>query len=222
MYLYYLKGREDLARKYFQQAKERYAGGGSPAAEKGHYNLQLGDFARVRMEDDLNFQDVELILFWIRRAWLNGLADRDRGVMFRYLRAGKQKYDAVLEDRQTERKFDEAAQARQGLPPFEQLVLDEFQALMMSSQYSLPQKASIWELAAPLLAGLSDEQPMVFQAYAALLPVVGMQAQMEGWGEEVVANFRVPRGYQEWVEQNTRGQGQGNTPVVPFRPGGQP
>ncbi|MGB0768892.1 MAG: hypothetical protein ACPGYV_14420, partial [Phycisphaeraceae bacterium] len=111
-------------------------------------------------------------------------------------------YDTMLEDRQTSRKADLDVQARQGLPPFEDMVLEQFVGLMQSAEYSLPQKAGIWQLGAPLLNGVSDQRALLFEAYAMMLPSVRTQAAAEGWGDAVTANFPQPRGFQEWYQQN--------------------
>ncbi|MGB0768112.1 MAG: hypothetical protein ACPGYV_10415, partial [Phycisphaeraceae bacterium] len=77
VYLYFFEGKELKAREYFDRAKALYADSEtSPAARDGHYNLNLPDFARVRMEDDLAFQDVARIIYAIRMAWSHGLAQR--------------------------------------------------------------------------------------------------------------------------------------------------
>jgi len=215
VYLYYFEGKERLARDYFDRASELYASSPtSPAANDGHYNLNLPDFARVRMEDDLGFQEVARINYMIRSAWSRGLAQRDASVMKRYLDAAKTIYDDFLEDRQTERKADLVAQARQGLPPFDQLVRDHFVEMMISPEYSLPQKAGIWQLGGPLLNAYSDDSPLAYEAYAMMMGPIRTFASAEGWGEEITANFPKPRGFDEWYQQaNPQSQPQPPLPL---------
>lgn len=216
VYLYYFKGRMDLASKYFEKCKALYDRPDnmqSPAMADGDYNLSISDFARVRLEDDLGFQGVAMIDFWIRQAWSRGLAERDPSVMARYLGAAKETYDSFLEDRQNTRKSDLSAQARQGLPPFEDLVLQAFLELMSTTDYSLPQKSGIWQLAAPLLAGISEKRPLVFEAYMFMQRTIQAQAQAEGWEIDLRSAFPEPKGFAQWYQQQ-----QQNTPA-PLRPG---
>lgn len=216
VYLYYFEGDEDTAYDYYQKCRELYADSEtSPAARDGHYNLSLRDFAIVRFEDELGFQDVAMINFWINFAWRNGIAERDRAVMARYLDAAKDRYDTFLEDRQTEVRGDRDAQGRQALPPFEDLLLQQYLEMMVSSEYSLIQKSRIWQLSAPLLAGLSEERPLIYECYAMLRPLAQNQIEIEGWGVETNAAFPPPRGFAEWYQQVTNPSG---TPA-PLRPG---
>ncbi|MGB1125527.1 MAG: hypothetical protein ACPG4Q_10005 [Phycisphaeraceae bacterium] len=203
VYLYYYDGQENRARDYFARAKEIYENSEqSPAAREGHYELNLPDFARVRLDDDLGFQYVQLINVRIQMAWKQGLAERSQNVMKRMLDAAKATYDDFLEERQTNQRADLSVQARQGLPPFEDLVLAQFIELMASTQYSLPQKAQTWQLALPLLAGASDERALVYEAYGRIMPFLESQAQLEGQTVDISAAFPQPRGYDQWYQQN--------------------
>jgi len=214
-YLYYFSGRQDLARKYFDQAKKLYASSkSSPAAGDGQYNLSLSDFARVRLEDDLGFQQMQMINYWIRLAWTNGLASRDRNVMARYLGAAKQTYDKFLEDRQTSSKGEEGVQGRQAIPPFEDLVLGQFLMMMNSSEFSLPQKSGIWQIGAPLLASLSRDRPIIYEAYAMMFNFIQSQAKAEGWGDQIYSAFPEPNGFREWFQQQQNAQPEGTPPPL--------
>eukprot|EP00752_Nemacystus_decipiens_P016929 g15157.t1 len=215
VYLYYYDGQETLARDYFNRVKELYGkedNNASPAYRDGHYNLSLPDFARVRLDDDLGFQFQQLINRRIRMAWTYGLTERSRAVMKRHLDAARQTYDDFLEDRQTTARADLDVQSRQGLVPFEDLVLNQFVEIMASTLYSLPQKSGIWQLAAPLLVSVSDERQLLFEAYGRMSPFLTSQAQLEGRTGDISAAFPEPRGYKAWYEQNV-------TPQQPGLPG---
>lgn len=203
VYLYYYDGQETKARDYFERVKELYGNRAqSPAFNDGHYELNLPDFARVRLDDDLGFQWEQLIKTRIRMAWQYGLADRSRAVMKRHLDSAEQTYNDYLEDRQTTARGDQSVQARQALPPFEDLVLNQFIEIMGSTQYSLPQKSNTWRLAAPLLVAVSDERALLFEAYGRMVPFLTAQAQLEGQTGDLSAAFPEPRGYQAWYQQN--------------------
>jgi hypothetical protein len=213
VYLYYYDGQEVRARDYFKRAKELYENSEqSPAAREGHYELNLADFARVRQEDDLGFQNVQKIIARIKMAWTQGLDRRSRTVMQRYLDAAKASYDEFLEDRQTNQKADLDVQGRQNLPPFEDMVLAEFVEIMASTQYSLPQKARTWQLARPLLAGISDERALIYEAYGRMMPFLTSQAELEGQAVDINTVFPQPPGYDQWYQQNI-------TPQQPGLPG---
>ena len=203
VYLYYNDGQETTARDYFERVKELYSNRAqSPAANAGHYELNLPDFARVRLDDDLGFQWEQLINVRIKMAWQYGLAERSRAVMKRLLDAAEQTYNDFLEDRQTTSRGDLDVQARQALLPFEDYVLIQFVEMMGSTQYSLPQKSGAWQLAAPLLNSASKERPLLFEAYGRMMPFLTAQAQLEGTDGDINAGFPMPRGYQEWYQQN--------------------
>lgn len=203
VYLYYFDGQETRARDYFERVKELYSNRAqSPAAQDGHYELNLPDFARVRLDDDLGFQWAQLINVRIKMAWQYGLAERNQSLMKRHLDAAKQTYDDFLEDRQTTSRADLDVQARQGLPPFEDLVLIQFIEMMRSTQYSLTQKSDTWRLAAPLLVSASDERALLFEAYVRMTPFLRSQAELEGQTGDLSAAFPEPRGFQAWYQQN--------------------
>ena len=207
VYLYYYDGQEIRARDYFAQAKELYENSEqSPVAKAGEYELGLADFARVRLDDDLGFQWKQLIDARIRLAWKYGLADRSRPVMKRMLDAAKATYDDFLGERETTARGDESVLGRQDLPPFEDLVLEEFIEMMGSTQYSLPQKSGIWQLAAPLLAEVSDERALVYEAYTRMIPFLATQAELEGQTVNISDGFPRPRGYEQWYQQNIQQQ----------------
>lgn len=213
VYLYYYDGQETRARDYFARAKKLYANSQqSPAAQSGDYELGLADFARVRLDDDLGFQWKQLIDARIRMAWKYGLAERSRAVMKRHLDAAKATYDGFLEERQTTARADLDVQGRQNLPPFEELVLSQFIEIMGSTQYSLPQKSGIWQLAVPLLAEMSDERALVYESYGRMMPFLTAQAQLEGQAIDVAAVFPPPPGYDQWYQQN----------IAPQQPPGLP
>lgn len=210
VYLYYFEGKEELAFDYLQKCKELYANNpNSPAANAGHYNLSLRDFAIARMQDDLGFQNIASIYFWIDFAWRRGLAERSTAVMARYLDAAKNRYDHFLKERQTEQRGDRGVQARQGLPPFEDILLQQYQGMMLSSEYSLGQKSIIWRNSAPLLASLSQDRPLLYECYKMLRPTVEQQLEVEGWQVDLDAEFPAPRGYAQWNQQFLQG------PVIP-------
>lgn len=218
VYLYYYDGQEVKARDYFERVKKLYSDREqSPAMKDGHYELNLPDFARVRLDDDLGFQTQQLISAKIRMAWSFGLAERSTAVMKRYLDSAKATYDEFLEERQTTARADLDVQARQGLLPFDEMVLNQFIDMMSSTQYSLPQKSGIWQLAAPLLNSISQERPLLFEAYDRMRPYLTTQAQLEGRSGDIANAFPKPRGYDEWVQQNTAGQ-----PPLPGLPLPQP
>jgi len=203
VYLYYFEGRQDLARKYYDRVKQLYADSErSPSARAGEYNLSLRDFAIVRFEDDLGFQNVAAINFWIRMAWRQGLENRSGAIMNRYLDTARQRYDTFLQERQTSAKADTDVRGRQNLPPFEELVLQQLFEMMMDNQYSLIQKSRIWQLAGPLLAARSEDRPLVYEAYAMLKPIAAQQIQVESWDVELPAAFPAPPGFDAWYEQN--------------------
>lgn len=203
VYLYYYDGQEARARDYFARVKELYEDNAqSPAAEAGEYELGLPDFARVRLDDDLGFQWKQLIDVRIKMAWKYGLAERSRAVMKRHLDSAKATYDGFLEERQTTARADLDVQARQNLPPFEELVLGQFIEIMGSKQFSLPQKSGMWQLAVPLLAQMSDERALVYESYGRMMPFLTTQADLEGQSADINAVFPPPRGYAEWYEQN--------------------
>ncbi|MFK7789729.1 MAG: hypothetical protein AB8C95_09595 [Phycisphaeraceae bacterium] len=207
VYLYYYDGQENRARDYFARAKELYENNPqSPAAGDGDYELGLPDFARVRLDDDLGFQWKQLIDARIKMAWQYGLAERSRAVMKRMLDAAKTTYDGFLDERQTTARADLDVQARQNLPPFDELVLAQFVEIMASTQYSLPQKSNIWGLAVPLLAQMSDERALVYECYGRMMPFLTSQAQLEGRPEDILAAFPQPRGYDQWYQQNIQPQ----------------
>lgn len=214
VYLYYYDGQETKARDYFERVKALYKDReASPAMQDGHYELNLPDFARVRLDDDLGFQWVKLINARIRMAWRFGLAERNRSVMKRHLDAARATYDGFLEERQTVARGSQDVQGRQALPPFEDLVLIQFLDLMRSTQYSLPQKSGIWQLAAPLLNSVSEERPLLFEAYGQMMGFLTSQAQLEGQSVDLNAAFPMPRGYEQWYQQNISQQ-----PALPGLP----
>ena len=139
----------------------------------------------------------------IRLAFQYGLDKRSTAVMKRHLDAAKQTYDEFLEDRQTTARADLDVQARQGLLPFEDLVLNQFLETMSSMRFSLPQKSSIWQLAAPLLASVSQERPLVYESYGRMVPYLQSQAQIEGRTmDDIAGAFPPPPGYAQWYQQN--------------------
>lgn len=210
VYLYYYDGQEVRARDYFKRVKEIYGNSErSPAAEAGEYELGLADFARVRLDDDLGFQWKQLIDARIRMAWKFGLAERSRAVMKRHLDAAKKTYDGYLEDRQTIARADLDVKARQTLDPFEDLVLVQFVEIMRSTQFSLPQKSGIWQMAVPLLASVSDERQLVYEAYGRMGAFLRTQAELEGMPGDISGAFPQPRGYEQWYQEN----------VGPIQPG---
>lgn len=216
VYLYYYDGQETLARDYFKRAKELYANNPkSPAARDGDYELSLPDFARVRLDDDLGFQFAQLINTRIRMAWSFGLAERSRAVMKRHLDSAERTYNDFLEERQTTQRADLDVQARQAMPPFEELVLAQFIELMASTQYSLPQKAGIWQLAVPLLADISKQRALVYEAYGRMMPYLQSQAQLEGRSTDLSAAFPQPNGYDQWYQQSVTPQPPLPTPRQP-------
>ncbi|MBX2852777.1 MAG: hypothetical protein KTR15_13665 [Phycisphaeraceae bacterium] len=215
VYLYYYDGQETKARDYFKRAKEIYADSPtSPVAEDGEYELSMPDFARVRFDDDLGFQNVMRILVRIRLAWRYGLAERSRAVMKRHLDSAKRSYDDYLEERQITARADLDVQARQNIPPFEDLVLSQFIEIMGSPEqgYSLPQKANIWQLAVPLLVAESDERALVYEAYARMIPFLISQAQLEGLSGDIRNAFPPPQGFEQWYQQNVAPQQPGLPP----------
>ncbi|MEM6504613.1 MAG: hypothetical protein AAF711_04010 [Planctomycetota bacterium] len=217
VYLYYYDGQEGKARDYFARVKEIYNkpdNTSSPAYRDGHYALNLPDFARVRLDDDLGFQYEQLINERIRRAWTYGLAERSQAVMKRHLDAAKATYDSYLEDRQTTSRADLDVQARQGMRPFEDLVLMQFIEIMASTQYSMPQKSGVWQLAAPLLNAISDQRDLLNESYALMMPYLSSQAQLESQAFNVAEVFPQPRNYQQWYEENVQPQ----QPALPGLP----
>lgn len=216
VYLYYYDGQTTLARDYFRRVKELYNKKDntiSPAYEEGHYELNLPDFARVRFDDDLGFQAVQLINTRIKMAWRFGLAERSRAVIQRHLSDAKKTYDDFLAERQTTARGDLDVQARQDLLPFEDYVMIQFIEMMASTEYSLPQKAGIWQLAAPLLAGISDKRPLLFEVYGRMIPFLTGQADLEGRSADLRAAFPEPPGYQAWYQQTIEQQ-----PALPGLP----
>lgn len=202
VYLYYFEGNQNMAQRYYDRVRELYAQReDSVDGVFGEYNLSLQDFAIVRMEDELGYQSVANINFWIRFAWQHGLEQRSRAVMNRYLNTAKQRYDDFLEDRQTVARGETDVLGRQALPPFENLVLQQLMEMMVSSEFSLLQKSRIWELSKPLLASRSTESPLVYQAYAALRPVAMRQIQIEQWNVPFATAFSEPEGFSAWFEQ---------------------
>jgi len=206
VYLYYFEGQDQLAREYYDRVKSLYdtpENMSSPARREGHYSLSLPDFARVRLADDLGFQNEALIMNMIRMAWTHGLAERDPGVMGRYLNAAKQAHDSYIEGLDTAQR-DPNAPGRQGIPiDFDELVVLGLTNLMTSGDYSIMQKRDIWILAAPLLNSQSTaEKPLVFQAYLEMIPIIAQQAEVEGYEQEVISAFPRPAGFDEWYQQN--------------------
>ncbi|MEO0474379.1 MAG: hypothetical protein AAF085_00220 [Planctomycetota bacterium] len=207
VYLYYYDGQETKARDYFNRAKSIYVGNeSSPVWQDGEYELSLQDFARVRLDDDLGFQWKQLIDSRIRLAWQYGIAERSQAVMKRHLDSAKQTYDGFLDERQTEARGDQSVQGRQNLPPFDELVLNQYVQIMAMPGNSLAQKSSLWRLGAPLLAGMSDERPLVYEAYFQMLPFIEGQAQLEGLTGDLTGAFPVPRGFEAWMQQNQQQQ----------------
>jgi hypothetical protein len=215
VYLYYYDGQEEKARDYFDRVKSIYGDSEkSVNARDGEYELSLPDFARVRFDDALGFQNVALINRRIELAIAYGLAERSRAVMKRHLDAAKRTYDGFLEERQTTARADLDVQGRQDLPPFEELVLNQFVELMSSTQYSLPQKTGIWQLSVPLLAAISDERALVYEAYGRMMPFLNSQGRLEGQTVDVATVFPQPRGYDQWYRANVTPQ----QPGLPLPP----
>jgi tetratricopeptide (TPR) repeat protein len=207
VYLYYYDGQETKARDYFKRAKEIYKDNPTSVQSRdGEYELSMPDFARVRFDDELGFQNVMLINRRIELAWQFGLAERSNAVMKRHLDAAKRTYEDFLEERQITSKADLDVQARQNIPPFEDLVLIQFIEMMASPQNSLPQKADTWRLAVPLLVAESDERALVFEAYVRMIPFLTSQAQLEGITGDIRNGFPVPPGFEEWYQQNVNQQ----------------
>ncbi len=221
--LYYFDGDEANARKYFQMAQDEYGQDpDSVVAGDGDYNLRLADFVRARMEDELGFQAIEMIQFWIREAFRRGIASRNPNEMRRYFDQGKAAYDSFLKERQTERKNDADVQGRQNLPPFGDLVLFYFLDAMADPGFTLPQKSSIWREGAQLVAIAEadmkpeERRPLLFLSYWQIQPPLNQQAQAAGWADGWQVLFPEPRGYREWYELNQ----QQLQPPSPVRPGG--
>ena len=148
-------------------------------------------------------------------AWSFGLAERSRAVMKRHLDSAERTYNDFLEERQTTQRADLDVQARQAMPPFEELVLAQFIELMASTQYSLPQKAGIWQLAVPLLADFSKQRALVYEAYGRMMPYLQSQAQLEGRSTDLSAAFPQPNGYDQWYQQSVTPQPPLPTPRQP-------
>lgn len=202
VYLYYFEGNEGQAKKYYDEVVKLYSErDNSPAREEGHYRLSLRDFAVVRLADDMKFQDVALINYFIRQAWQEGLAQNDQGVMNRYLNMAEQKYKQYHEDGQTEIRGQDVGQvaARQAIPlKFNELVLSHFIEMISSTEYSLRKKAQIWSYARPRLNNMGiDNYTAAFHAFRIMWPILERQAESEGWSTERLRQFQPPNGFQE-------------------------
>ncbi len=214
--LYYLDSNEEYARRYYQRVQDQFANDpDSVNATDGDYNLQVADFVRVRMQDELGFQTIQMIEFWIRQAWRQGVTTRDPAVMQRYLAQGKATYDQFLAERQTSVKNDADVQARQDLAPFGELVLVYFLEVMNDPSYTLPQKAAVWRQGAVMLANIEAPQPLAFVGFMEMYPLLNQQAQAEGWGEGWQSQFLEPRGFREWYQQMQQQQPAQTGPVRP-------
>lgn len=204
-YLYYFEGNQAMARRYFERVRELYGDrrrGTTATAAEGEYNLSLPDFARVRLEDDMGFQGVQLINYYIRLAWQRGLSQRSEAVMVRYLKAAENTHREFLEERQTEVRGDEDAFGRQNIPPLNDLILAQFIDMMSTNEFSLISKSAIWTIAKKLLTRRSNaDQPLVYQAYAIMIPTLVQQAQAEGWGRDITSAFEPPNGFDAWYQQ---------------------
>lgn len=200
--LYHFNGDDLKARIYYKRLQDEYSEDDPRVAKVADYKLtSIEDFARIRLEDGLGFLETELISYWIRRAWSQGIASRDPAVLRRNLASAKQNYDKHLEDRTTNIKNDADVKGRQDLAPFGEMVVIHFLAMLEDPSYSIVQKSGIWRMGGPLLASLEAQVPLAMIAYREMIPVINQQARVEGWAGDLQAMFPEPPGYQEWAQQ---------------------
>jgi len=218
--LYYFEGDDVMARRTLERAKEQYANkeDGSAVDSDGEYNLSLGDFVLTRLKDDLGFQWETAIVSLIDRGWREGIAARDTAVMRRKLGMAKAVYDDYLEDRQTTAKNDTTVQARQALPPFDEMIQLGFVNVITDPSYTLPQKSMIWRTGGPMLAAVESERPIALLAYREMVGYLNQQAEIEDFGGDLRAMFPEPPGYREWVQNQNNAQQQPDR-QGPIRPG---
>lgn len=192
-------GQTGLARQYYDQVREEFGGENSTSVYAVDYEVyDLPTFAHVRLiDDDLYDSKNSHLMQMLRRAWYEGMVQREPLITVRLIRSAKQFYDEIAEEYDSVANAGTDTQGRMAMEEFGVLLVETFVPVITDPTYSLQERAGMWTVAAQLM----PDTETLYTAYNRMYGPLAMQLQTQGYDVPVTDVFPVPRGFPEWLEQ---------------------